>query len=199
MLTNGKKRFRWCTIAKVKLSSAFKAVLILILLAHRTARPTPLATTHGRNFLRVRRIREQAHDAPPQVIFSPLVLCCCLPLSARQKGFPPWTHFLRAIPCNHAWHAVTDMSNVPRTPATPSVPPPEPCVCVLACRNLRSHHTSITHHRLTGSKQPRLALTLSFCQCQRTTPHGPIVLLSLLACFPKLSACLPHHAIPSSM
>lgn len=127
------------------------------------------------------------------------VLCCCLPLSARQKGFPPWTHFLRAIPCNHAWHAVTDMSNVPRTPATPSVPPPEPCVCVLACRNLRSHHTSITHHRLTGSKQPRLALTLSFCQCQRTTPHGPIVLLSLLACFPKLSACLPHHAIPSSM
>lgn len=140
-----KKRFRWCTIAKVKLSSAFKAVLILILLAHRTARPTPLATTHGRNFLRVRRIREQAHDAPPQVIFSPLVLCCCLPLSARQKGFPPWTHFLRAIPCNHAWHAVTDMSNVPRTPATPSVPPPEPCVCARVSKSAfpsHIHHTS---------------------------------------------------------
>jgi hypothetical protein len=74
---------------------------------------------------------------------------CCLPLSARQKDSHPGP--ISSVPslATHAWHAVTDMSNVPRTPATPSVPPPEPCV--LACRNLRCHHTSITHRR-TGSK-----------------------------------------------
>lgn len=114
----------------------------------------PLGTNPRSHFFFCVLAGASTRRTTPQVFLVGLVKCAVLlPLSVRQKDSDPGP--ISSVPSlamhQHTCHAVTDMSNVPRTPATPSVPPPEPCV--LACRNLRSHHTS--HHQ-NGRKQAAL-------------------------------------------
>jgi hypothetical protein len=90
------------------------------------------------------------HTTPNSTSFPcwPDQRCCAVAAVRPAKGFSPWTHFLRAIPCDAPTHL--SCCNRYVKDATYACDDPISSAARAACRNLRSHHTF--HHK-NGRKQ----------------------------------------------
>ena len=109
----------------------------------------PLGTNPRSHFFFLRACGSK-HTTHNSTSFScwPGQMCCAVAAVRPAKGFSPWTHFLRAIPCDAPTHL--SFCNRYVKDATYACEDPISSAARAACRNLRSHHTF--HHK-NGRKQ----------------------------------------------